>query len=122
MNLAGSDPWTTLQVKEEDCRKAFDGTGKECFEVLVEEKPAGFVILQMAGSFMGYIQTLFIHSDFQGKGIGHQLLAYCESYVHQYSPNLFICVSSFNTGAIRLYEAFGFSLVGTLYNFIPGRI
>ena len=31
---------------------------------------------------------------------------------------VFICVSSFNKGAIRLYNNFGFRLVGELENFV----
>ena len=34
------------------------------------------------------------------------------------SPNIFICVSSFNNAAIRLYKEFGFKLIGELDNFV----
>jgi len=34
------------------------------------------------------------------------------------SPNIFICVSSFNKGAIKLYDDFGFKLVGELNDFV----
>lgn len=54
----------------------------------------------------------------RGKGIGIQLLGFCEERILKFSPNVFICVSSFNTAAIKLYYKFGFKLVGELDNFV----
>lgn len=116
--MAASDPWLTLQLDAAYCRKAFEGVSKETWIIAVDGSTAGFVILQMAGTFRGYIQTLFIAPDFQGKGLGHQLVDFCEAHIGRISPNIFICVSSFNEGARKLYEARGFELVGVLKNFI----
>jgi RimJ/RimL family protein N-acetyltransferase len=41
-------------------------------------------------------------------------LRWAEERIFRDSPNVFICVSSFNPGARRLYERLGFALVGTL--------
>lgn len=116
--MAASDPWLTLQLDAAYCRKAFEGVSKETWVITVNDATAGFVILQMAGSFRGYIQTLFIAPEFQGKGLGHQLLDFCEAHIGKISPNIFICVSSFNEGARKLYESRGFEPVGVLKNFI----
>ena len=51
-------------------------------------------------------------------GLGKILLRYCDERVHKFSPNLFICVSSFNSGAIKLYYEFGFKIVGELDDFV----
>jgi ribosomal protein S18 acetylase RimI-like enzyme len=53
--------------------------------------------------------------------LGKQLLAFCEQRILQHSPNVFICVSTFNTRALRLYEMSGFTPVGKLTDFVkPG--
>ncbi|MGZ3753398.1 MAG: GNAT family N-acetyltransferase, partial [Mucilaginibacter sp.] len=54
----------------------------------------------------------------RGRGYGTQLLQFCEDRILQHSPNIFICVSSFNHGAIQLYTKFGFELVGELKDFV----
>ena len=43
---------------------------------------------------------------------------WAEKRIFRDSPNAFICVSSFNPGARRLYERRGFQLVGTLKQFV----
>lgn len=116
--MAGSEPWLTLDMDQQKCLKAFEGPGKEIYIIEKEGSAAGFVILQTIGSFKGYIQTLFIHPDFQGLGLGTALLEYCEKRIAAFSPNIFICVSEFNTGAIKLYESYGFKKVGRLENFV----
>lgn len=116
--MSVTDPWITLQMDYGLCLKAFDGEYKETYIIEYENSIAGFVILQVAGTFSGYIQTICIDEAFRGKGLGKLLLGYCEKRVLKFSPNLFICVSSFNKGAMKLYYEFGFKLVGELENFV----
>lgn len=116
--MSASDPWITLGMNYEQCLMAFEGEYKEVYIIEYENQLAGFIILQVCGTFSGYIQTICIDEAFRGKGLGKILLHYCERRVLKFSPNLFICVSSFNKGAIRLYHDFGFKLVGKLDNFV----
>ena len=116
--MSKTDPWITLGLNYDQCLKAFEGDCKEVYVVSCEKEIVGFVILQVCGSFSGYIQTLCIREDQRGKGIGTQLLEFCEERILKFSPNVFICVSSFNKDAERLYYKFGFKLVGELDNFI----
>jgi len=113
-----TDPWITLEMDYEQCLKAFDGECKEIYIIEFENVIAGFVILQTAGTFSGYIQTICMDEAYRGIGLGKILLNYCDQRVLKFSPNLFICVSSFNKGAIKLYYDFGFKLVGELENFV----
>lgn len=113
-----SDPWITLGIDYNQCLKAFEGSEKEIYVVKFEKEIAGFVILQIGGTFKGYIQTICIGETYRGRGLGKKLLQFCEERILKISPNIFICVSSFNKGAIRLYEEFGFKLVGELDNFV----
>lgn len=116
--MATSDPWVTLGMNYDQCLVAFDGPCKEIYVAQFENKIAGFVILQVCGSFKGYIQTICVSEAFRGRGFGKKILQFCEQRILQISPNIFICVSSFNEGAKRLYESIGFKLVGELTDFI----
>lgn len=116
--MAASDPWITLGVDYTKCLVAFDGPCKEIYEVKYQAELAGFFILQVGGSFKGYIQTICVSEAYRGRGLGKEILRFCEQRILLISPNIFICVSSFNTGAIKLYESFGFKLVGELTDFV----
>jgi len=118
MMMAETDPWITLEMNYELCLKAFEGPSKEIYVIAHNEKIAGFVILQTGGTFKGYIQTLCIGEAYRGKGLGKKLLQFCEERILKISPNIFICVSSFNKGAIKLYYEFGFKLIGELNDFV----
>ena len=116
--MAATDPWITLGLDFGQCLKAFEGKCKEIYVAVYGREVAGFVILQVCGTFSGYIQTICISEQYRGKGLGRQLLQFCEDRVLEFSPNLFICVSSFNTRAAKLYYDFGFRLVGEMENFV----
>jgi [ribosomal protein S18]-alanine N-acetyltransferase len=119
--MANSDPWMTLGMDAAACRAGFQGPCKEIFVATLKNEPAGLAILQVCGSFNGYIQILFVAEAFRGRGFGKRLLAFCEERILQHSPNVFICVSTFNTRALRLYEKSGFTPVGKLTDFVkPG--
>jgi ribosomal-protein-alanine N-acetyltransferase len=116
--MSKTDPWITLGMNYDQCLKAFDGDCKEVYIVCFEKDIAGFAILQVCGTFSGYIQTICIREDYRGKGFGTKLLKFCEERILTFSPNVFICVSSFNKGALKLYYEFGFKLIGELDNFV----
>ncbi len=116
--MAASDPWITIGMDITRCLQAFEGDYREVYLIKNEQEILGFMILQVKGSFKGYIQTLFIAEKHRGKKLGTLLLAFAEKQVLAYSPNIFICVSAFNTNAIRLYTRYGFEQVGILKNFV----
>lgn len=116
--MSKTDPWITLGMDYKQCLNAFEGECKEIYLVISGNDIAGFVILQVCGTFSGYIQTICIAEEYRGKGYGTKLLQFCEERILKFSPNVFICVSSFNEGAARLYYEFGFKLVGALENFV----
>jgi [ribosomal protein S18]-alanine N-acetyltransferase len=116
--MTTTDPWISLEMDYEQCLKAFDGSCKEICIAESGNEIAGFVIMQTCGTFSGYIQTVCVSEKYRGQGIGTRVLEYCEKRILSYSPNIFICVSSFNTGAIKLYYKLGFKLVGELNNLV----
>jgi [ribosomal protein S18]-alanine N-acetyltransferase len=118
MMMTETDPWITLDMNKNQCLKAFEGNCKEIYVLRIKNSIAGFVILQVCGTFSGYIQTICISEEYRGMGFGTKLLRFCEERILKFSPNVFICVSSFNKVAIKLYYEFGFKLVGELDNFV----
>jgi len=116
--MCATDPWITLGMNYSQCLEAFNGICKEIYVVMFQNEIAGFVILQTGGTFAGYIQTICIGENYRGRGFGKKLLLFCEKRILRISPNVFICVSSFNKGAMKLYYDFGFKLVGELDNFV----
>ena len=116
--MAATSPWLTMGLDVDYCRKAFDGQFREVFLLKKREEIVGFVIMQPQGSFKGYIQTLCVREGNRGQGYGKMLLQFCEDRILQYSPNIFICVSTFNQKALQLYLSFGFEPVGEIKNFV----
>jgi ribosomal-protein-alanine N-acetyltransferase len=116
--MCTTDPWITLNMNYDLCLTAFDGSSKETYVVRIQNDIAGFVIIQTGGTFSGYIQTICISEKYRGQGLGRKLLLFSEERILKFSPNVFICVSSFNKGAIKLYYDFGFILIGQMDNFV----
>lgn len=112
--MAGSEPWLTLGRDAASCRAGLANPLKECYLVAADGTRAGVLVLDMTGPFPGYIQSICIAPPARGQGLGSRVLAWAEERIFRDSPNAFICVSSFNPDARRLYERLGFELVGTL--------
>lgn len=72
----------------------------------------------MTGAFVGYIQTICIDPARRGQGLGSRLVEFAEQRILMVSPNVFMCVSSFNLDARRLYERLGYKVVGELTDYI----
>ena len=116
--MSGSEPWITLQRSLDQCRLSVRGPGREVYIARHAELRVGFVVLCMTGAFVGYIQTICVDHDSRGSGIGTSLIAFSEERIFRESPNVFMCVSSFNSRAQELYQKLGYSVVGRLTDYI----
>jgi [ribosomal protein S18]-alanine N-acetyltransferase len=116
--MSESDPWLTLRRNFNDCLEAVHGDNKEVYVAKDQSTIAGLIVLQMSGTFKGYIQVVCIKPDKRGQGIGSALIKFCEERIFKVSPNVFICVSSFNTEAAKLYYKLGYEKIGELKDFI----
>ena len=116
--MAGTDPWITLGRGYDSSLRVIQDPSREVYVAEDEAGLAGFIILCMAGAFIGYIQTVLVAPDRQGKGIGSQLVAFAEDRIFAESPHAFLCVSSFNPRARQLYERLGYQYVGELTDYI----
>ena len=116
--MAGSEPWITLGRGYEESLALLQDPTREVFGAFEGDRTLGFVILNMSGAFVGYIQTICVGEADRSRGIGARLMRFAEERIFRDSPNVFLCVSSFNTRAKALYERLGYELVGELKDYI----
>ena len=116
--MTSSEPWITLHVPVDAAEAVLTDPLREVYALRDAEGVAGFIVLDMRGLLGGYIQTVCVRPDCRGQGLGSLLIQWAENRIFRQSPNVFICVSSFNEGARRLYERLGFESVGVLRNLV----
>lgn len=116
--MATSEPWITLGRSFEASLSTVQDPTREVYVARDETGIAGFLILCLTGAFVGYIQTVCIDPRCRGQGLGSRLVEFAERRILELSPNVFMCVSSFNHDARRLYERLGYQVVGELTNYI----
>ncbi len=116
--MADSEPWLTLGRSYEVSLGLITDPTREVYVARKEGRPVGFVILVVTGAFVGYVQSIAVDPEWRGRGIGTRILAFAEEKILQMSPNVFVCVSSFNPDALRLYRRLGYEIVGELPDYI----
>jgi ribosomal protein S18 acetylase RimI-like enzyme len=116
--MANSEPWITLRRSYEDSLGILRDPEKEVYVAFVRDELVGFVILVMKGAFVGYIQSVAVWPDWRGHGLGSRLLAFAEKRILKETPNVFICASTFNMGAQRLYRRLGYEAIGELKDWV----
>jgi ribosomal protein S18 acetylase RimI-like enzyme len=112
--MSESEPWVTLKRTYENALAVVNNPTREVYVASRGGELRGFIVLSMQGAFIGYVQTICIAPGSRRQGLGSRLLAYAEWRILRDSPNVFMCVSSFNTEARRLYERLGYEEVGEL--------
>ncbi len=116
--MAESEPWITLGRGYEASLAILRDASKERYVARAGEELVGFLILNMGGALAGYIQTVCVAEKNRGQGTGLRLMAFAEERIFRESPNVFLCVSSFNSGARRLYDRLGYRVVGELVDYL----
>lgn len=116
--MAGSEPWITLKRTSYDIRRIIKDPTSEVHVARAHDETIGFAIIRMNGAFMGYIQSIVMKPEYRGQGIGSSFIGYLERRILTEHPNVFICVSSFNPDARRLYERLGYEAIGELRDYI----
>jgi ribosomal protein S18 acetylase RimI-like enzyme len=115
--LVTTEPWITLQLTLERALERLSDARYESYAVRDDDGIAGFIVLDMHGLLAGYIQTVCVRPDQQRRGLGSGLIRWAEDRIFRDSPNVFICVSSFNPRARQLYERLGYEQIGLLRAF-----
>jgi [ribosomal protein S18]-alanine N-acetyltransferase len=117
--MARSEPWVRLGRGIEDCREACRRPGQLLFVARDSDGLCGFVLVHprgVAGS--PYVASLGVSEERRGKGVGRRLLDFVERLLQPAARHMFLCVSSFNTGARRFYERQGYAAVGEFEDYI----
>lgn len=79
----------------------------------LDEKQAGYALLAISyscevGGLVVWIEEIYVLPEFQGRGLGKELLNYVDTeYAHTKRLRLEVCHS--NKGAIKLYEKQGYT-------------
>lgn len=119
--MCSTDPWITIGRTYEECLASIRDPTREIHLAYEGNDLRGFIMINMRGPFIGYIQAICVDAAARGSGIGTKLIEFAEKRIFAQTPNVFLCVSSFNLRARALYERLGYTLVGELKDFIiPG--
>jgi ribosomal protein S18 acetylase RimI-like enzyme len=116
--LEAADPDTTpfdegrRRVVFEDFVR--DDTFGRAWLIVEGENPAGYVILTLSFSFEyrgrdGYVDELYLHKEFRGRGIGRKAMAFVEEAAREMNVNaIHLEVSRGNDVALELYRRAGY--------------
>lgn len=115
--LASIPPWSVIGWPAELLTAAFrrERPSVSRFELVVEGELAGAVTIQDPFLHGPYLQLLAIIPKFQRRNLGWAVLEWMEREARgEEARQLWLCVSTFNTGARAFYERFGFEAVTIL--------
>jgi ribosomal protein S18 acetylase RimI-like enzyme len=116
--MCSTEPWITIGRNFDESLTLVQDPTREVYVAYVDGEVQGFVILNMNGAFVGYIQAVCVDSDARGNGLGTRLVRFAEQRIFSESPNVFLCVSSFNPRARELYERLGYEFIGELKDYL----
>jgi len=116
--MCATEPWITIGRNFDESLKLVQDATREVFVAADASELLGFIIINMRGAFVGYIQTVCVVNEARGRGVGTRLVEFAERRIFSETPNVFLCVSSFNPRARVLYERLGYELIGELKNYL----
>lgn len=116
--MCATDPWITLGRTYDQCLTVVETPDQEAYVSADGDQILGFILLVMRGAFTGYIRSICVDAQARGRGVGSRLVEFAEQRIFRETPNVFLCVSSFNPRARALYERLGYELIGELKNYI----
>jgi len=118
---AVSEPWKTLDEGIDFARYIKIKQAHVCIN---GENIGGFVIFTPEPVFArgGYLRAIGVAPSMRGNGIGRKLMSFAEKTTARLSPNLYLCVSSFNRQAQAFYKSLGYTRIGKIPDLIlPGK-
>lgn len=116
--MASSEPWKTLKRGYDQSLEIIKDPLLEVYLGIMDGEIIGFIIIVMKGAFTGYIKSIFVSPTHRGKGIGSRLMDFAEKRIFSETKNVFLCVSDFNEGAMRLYLKRGYKVIGEIPDYI----
>ncbi len=85
-----------------------------------DERIVGFVVYTVRGTFVhsGYVRSVAVAPGAQHRGVGARLMDAAEAAILRHGPNVFLLVSTWNTGARRFYERRGYRRIGEVEDYL----
>ena len=120
--VLASEPWITLGYGEAEAESIVRSSATDNLIVArAGDRVVGFA-LSASGVLLGeYLRLLAVEPDRRTAGIGRQLMEELERRAFARWPNVYLCVSDFNTGARAFYRRIGYEEVGALPDLLtPG--
>ena len=116
--MASAEPWIRGGRTAEQIHRNVTHPQNESYVALIDESVVGIIILAVAIPLIkGYIAALAVSPEHRNRGVGAALLQFAEQRIFRVSPNVFLCVSSFNSDAQRFYRRMGYTQIGVLENY-----
>ena len=117
-----SEPWMSLGTGYRTLFDLMRNPSRERYVASLDNRIAGFVVINMSGTLAGYIQTICVAPGNRASGIGRLLMAHAETRIFRDTPNVFLMVSDFNAAARRFYERLGYRTIGEIPEYlVAGR-
>jgi ribosomal protein S18 acetylase RimI-like enzyme len=117
--MSGSEPWLTLSINLEQCKKTCLDPEYILFVAHVEDFPAGMILLDSRGvAGSPYVKSIAVAETYRGHGIGEELMKFSEDFFRKEAKHMFLCVSSFNKKAQLFYERQGYKKVGEFKDYV----
>lgn len=129
-----ADTCRRLMLRSEPCGSRCNTVSATCraswrsvatSNLLVANAAEGVIgfTLSAPGVLLGeYLKILVVNRTFQSQGVGRRLMEELERRAFQRWPNVYLCVSDFNTGARQFYRRLGYEEVGLLRDLLlPGK-
>jgi ribosomal protein S18 acetylase RimI-like enzyme len=119
--IVAMPPWSVMNYPADAMQSFLEAPGETVSRYRLDRRgeDAGIVSIRYPWLKGPYLELLALLPDFQNQGLGTNILRWLEGEaVKSEARNLWVCASSFNHGALRLYEGYGFQPVATL----PGLV
>ena len=118
-SLAAIDPWARAKRTPEHFTTFFaakDDAGARRYQILADGRLAGAIVVRSPWLSGSYLQLLGMLPGSEGQGVGSVTLDWLVAQAQEHGKfrNVWLCVSSFNTEAQRLYRAHGFEKAALL--------
>jgi ribosomal-protein-alanine N-acetyltransferase len=115
--LSESEPWKRLGERFDFARTlSRERQNGQTHVLIVDKEVVGFIVFTPYPVFArgGYLRAIGVDPLKRRQGFGKKLMRFAEKTTVRFSPNLYLCVSSFNRKAQVFYKNLGYIRIGKI--------